>query len=190
MKKNLAILFILLSSSSIAQVDMSYYLPEGLSYNPEIPTPKQVLGYHPGEWHVSHDQLFYYMKEVTEASDRMFIEEIGRSHEGRPLVQLTITSPENLEKLDQLKSEHKDLTNPSVSGSLNTDDMPIVMLLGYSVHGYEASAGNAAVLLAYYLAAAMGDEIDELLKNAIIILDPCLNPDGFHRFSMIFKDFH
>ncbi|MEQ6167324.1 M14 family metallopeptidase [Ekhidna sp. MALMAid0563] len=183
MKKQLTILLTILSFVSYAQVDMTYYLPEGLSYNPDIPTPHEVLGYHPGEWHVSHDQLLYYMREVSAASDRMILEEIGRTYEGRPLVQITVSSPVNLANLDQIQSDHKKLTDPSASSSLNTDEMPIVMWLGYSVHGNEASGSNASLLTAYYLAAAIGPEIDEMLENSIIILDPSFNPDGLHRFS-------
>ncbi|MEO1256362.1 MAG: M14 family zinc carboxypeptidase, partial [Bacteroidota bacterium] len=183
MKKHLTLLLTILSFCTYAQVDMSYYLPEGLSYNPDIPTPKKVLGYQPGEWHASHDQLLYYMREVSAASDRMIMNEIGRTYEGRPLVQLTISSPENLAKLDQIKADHKKLTDPTASSSLNTDEMPIVIWLGYSVHGNEASGANASLISAYYLAAAIGSKVDELLKNAIIILDPAFNPDGVHRFS-------
>ena len=183
MKKQLTLLLMILSFGSFAQVDMTYYLPGGLSYNPDIPTPYEVLGYHPGEWHVSHDQLLYYMREVSAASDRMILEEIGRTYEGRPLLQITVSSPINLAKLDQIKVDHKKLNDPSASSSLNTDEMPIVMWLGYSVHGNEASGSNASLLTAYYLAAAIGPEIDEMLENSIIILDPSFNPDGLHRFS-------
>ncbi len=183
MKKHLTLLLIILSFWTYAQVDMTYYLPDGLSYNPDIPTPKEVLGYHPGEWHVSHDQLLYYMREVSAASDRMTMEEIGRTYEGRPLVQLTISNSSNLANLDRIKNDHKKLTDPSSSGSLNTEEMPIIIWLGYSVHGNEASGSNASLLTAYYLAAAIGPEIDKLLENAIIILDPSFNPDGLHRFS-------
>ena len=161
---------------------MTYYLPSG-SYNPDIPTPYEVLGYHPGEWHVSHDKLLYYMREVAEASDRMILTEIARTYEGRPLVHLTVSSPANLAKIDDIKSEHVQLTDPSSSGSLNTEDMPIVMWLGYSIHGNEASGSNASLITAYYLAAALGEEIDNTLENSVIILDPSYNPDGLHRFS-------
>lgn len=181
--KNFAFLLCILSFlSSTAQVDMNYYLPEG-SYDPDIPIPKEVLGYHPGEWHVSHDQLLYYMREVSKASDRIIMEEIARSHEGRPLVHLTVSSPENLANLDQIKKDHQTLANPSESGNMNTADMPIVMWLGYTIHGNEPSGSNAALILAYYLAAVQGEEIENTLKNAIIILDPVYNPDGMHRFS-------
>ncbi|MFK7954017.1 MAG: M14 family metallopeptidase [Ekhidna sp.] len=182
MKKLLSFILIIFSIFTFAQVDMSYYLPQG-SYNPEIPTPKSLLGYHPGEWHVSHDQLIYYMRELAESSDRMILEEFAKSYEGRPLMQLVVSSPENLAKLDQIKADHKKLTDPSQSGSMDTEDMPIVMWLGYSVHGNEASGSNASLLSAYYLAAASGSEIDEMLENAIIIVDPSFNPDGLNRFA-------
>ncbi len=55
--------------------------------------------------------------------------------------------------------------------------------LGYGIHGNESSATNASVLTAYYLAAAQGDKIEQLLKNSIVLVDPCLNPDGFTRHS-------
>lgn len=182
MKKLLTLCLTLISLISSAQVDLSYYLPTG-SYNPDIPTPDAVLGYHPGEWHVSHDQLLYYVREVAKVSDRMILDEIGRTYEGRPLVQLTISSPSNLASIDAIKSEHLQLTDPSASGSLNTDEMPIVMWMGYSIHGNEASGSNASLVTIYYLAAALGEEIDNVLDNSVIILDPSYNPDGLQRFS-------
>lgn len=183
MKKLCLLVLFLASFFSYAQVDMSYYLPGGLSYNPDVPTPKSVLGYHPGEWHVSHDQLIYYMRTIAESSDRIVLEEFAKSYEGRPLMQLMITSTQNHARLDQIKEDHAKLTDPSQSAGLNTAEMPIVIWLGYSVHGNEASGANASLLTAYYLAAAQGDEIDELLDNAVVILDPCFNPDGLNRFA-------
>ncbi len=183
MKRFLVLAFNIAMLSAQAQVDMSYYLPEGLSYDPAVPTPKQVLGYHPGEWHVSHDQLIYYMRTLDQASDRIKIEEFAKSYEGRPLMHLMITSEENHTKLDQIKTDHLKLTDPTQSGSLNTGDMPIVIWLGYSIHGNEASGSNASLLTAYYLAAGQGSEIDELLSKTVIIVDPSFNPDGLNRFA-------
>jgi len=182
MKKFLVSLLTVCSLIAFAQVDMTYYLPDG-SYNPDIPTPMEVLGYHPGEWHVSHDQLLYYMREVAAASDRMILTEIARTYEGRPLIQLTVSSPTNLAKLDEIRTDHVNLTDPTSSAGLNTEEMPIVMWLGYSIHGNEASGSNASMITAYYLAAALGEDIENTLKNSIIILDPSYNPDGLHRFS-------
>ncbi len=183
MKKHISLLLVFLSGFTYAQVDMNYYLPEGLTYNPNIPTPKSVLGYHPGERHVSHDQLLYYMREVAAASNRIQINEIGKTYEERPLIHLTISNSANLENLEQIKATHKKLTDPAMSGGMDTEKMPIVIWLGYSVHGNEASGSNASLLTVYYLAAAQGGKIDELLNNTIILVDPSFNPDGLHRFA-------
>src|SRR5690606_14611713 len=126
MKKSL--LSLLLSFFALcthAQVDLSYYLPEGYTYDESIPTPKEVLGYEVGEWHVSHDQLVMYMKAVAEASDRVTFEEIGRTYEKRPQVMLTITSPANLTNLDQIKAERAKLRDSGASVDLAK--MPVVM---------------------------------------------------------------
>ena len=61
--------------------------------------------------------------------------------------------------------------------------MPIVVWIGHSIHGNEPSGANAALLSAYYLAAAQGKQIDELLDNVVILFDPSFNPDGLQRFS-------
>ena len=61
--------------------------------------------------------------------------------------------------------------------------MPLFIKLGYGVHGNESSAQNASALVAYYLIAGEGKEIDELLKNTVILIDPALNPDGMQRHS-------
>ncbi len=71
------------------------YLPKDQNYNSAIPLPADILGYPVGTWHVRHDQLVNYMYALAEASDRVTIKEIGRTHEQRPLLLLTITSPSN-----------------------------------------------------------------------------------------------
>ncbi|WP_111668977.1 M14 metallopeptidase family protein [Algoriphagus litoralis] len=177
-KYTLAVLLALFYSLSFAQ-DLSYYLPKGFTYNPAIPTPKDVLGYEVGEWHVTHDQLVMYMKAVAEKSDRVIFEETGRSYEKRPQTLLTITSPANLTKLDQIKAERAKLRDPNASVSI--ENMPVVMFMGYSVHGNEPSGANAALVAAYHFAAA--NEIAADLENIVLLLDPAINPDGLNRFA-------
>jgi hypothetical protein len=79
---------------------MSYYLPQGVSYDPNIPTPEEVLGYVPGEWHVSHDQIVHYMNVIAKSSDRITIENRGRTYENRPLLLLTVSSPKNQSSIE------------------------------------------------------------------------------------------
>jgi hypothetical protein len=173
-----ALLLALIAHLSWAQ-DLSYYLPAGYTYNPAVPTPKQVLGFEVGEWHVTHDQLVNYMKAVAAASDRVIFEETGRSYEKRPQTLLTITSPANLTKLDQIKADRAKLRQPGAS--VNIQSMPVVMFMGYSVHGNEPSGANASLLAAYHFAAA--NEISADLENIILLLDPAINPDGLNRFA-------
>ncbi|MEO0471084.1 MAG: M14 family metallopeptidase [Bacteroidota bacterium] len=167
----------------IAQVNLTYYLPRDIQYDSSIPTPESVLGFEVGEWHVRHDQMVRYLNTLAEVSDRITIDTIGFTHEKRPLLHLTITAPENHTRIEEIRTEHIKLTNPDLSEELNIDDMPAVAWLGFSIHGNEASGGNAALLAAYHLAAAQGEVIDELLRETVVLLDPCYNPDGFNRFA-------
>jgi len=165
------------------QQDLSYYLDESMSYDPAIPTPKEVLGYEVGEWHVRHDQLVEYMYAVAAASDRVTISEYARTYENRKLLSLVITSPENHDRLDEIKETHLQLSNASVSGKLDLSSMPVVVQLSYSVHGNEPSGSNASLAVVYRLAAGQGEDMEALLSNAIILIDPCINPDGLNRFA-------
>ncbi len=184
MKKLYLLMLLLLFATSLqAQVSIEYFLPEGTQYNPEIPTPESFLGFQVGEWHVRHDQLVNYAKKLAEVSDRVTIESHHRTHENREGVLLTITSPQNHANLDQLKSDHVKLTNPAVSDQLDISTMPVVLYMGYSIHGNEASGSNASLMVMYYLAAAQSAEVNELLNNAVILLDPSFNPDGLGRFA-------
>lgn len=183
MKKiTIAFLLSLFVASTFAQ-DLSYYLPRNVQYNKSIPTPASIVGHEVGEWHVTHDRLVQYVKAVDQASDRMILKPLGLTNEGRQQLALIITSPENQQKLEQIRQQHLALTNPDQSSGLNTSEMPVVVWMGYSIHGNESSGANAALLATYYLAAAQGPEIDALLKNTVIILDPSFNPDGLNRFA-------
>ncbi len=167
----------------------SLILPEGTalqipgSFRENITTPAEILGFEPGEWHVRHDQIVAYMYRLAEESDRIEIREYGRTWQRRPLLLLTISDPDNLASIDSLRANHLKLNDPSLSGELDTSQMPVVTWLGYSVHGNESSGANAALLVAYYLAAAEGEEVDRLLQESIVLLDPTYNPDGIDRFA-------
>ncbi|MBI3220290.1 MAG: zinc carboxypeptidase [Bacteroidetes bacterium] len=183
MRKSFVFLTFLICSTSWAQVDLSYYLPPNTQLNPAIPSPQSVIGHQVGEWHITHDRLVNYMVALDKASDRISLEVIGQSHEVRPILLLTITSPKNHQNLEAIRADHAALSDPQKSGSLNIKNMPAVFYMGHSIHGNEASGANAALLTAYYLAAAQGPEIENYLSNTIILFDPSFNPDGLQRFS-------
>ena len=185
MKKYFSLLLFLtiFGAKAYPQVDLSYYLPDSVSYNSAIPTPKSIIGHEVGEWHISHDRLVNYMYALDQASDRISLEVTGYTHEARPLLLLTITSPRNHQSIEGIRAQHLQLVDPAKSTLLDTKNMPAVFYMGHSIHGNEPSGSNAALLTVYYLAAAQGKEIEEYLNNTVILFDPSFNPDGLHRFS-------
>ena len=187
MKKVLILLSVLLSAPflshvSFAQFELGYYLPEGFNYDPSVPTPQSVLDHEVGEWHVSHDKLVSYMYAVAAASDRVSIQEYGRTYENRPLLMLTITSPENHNRIEEIKANHLALTAPGAD-AIEIEDQPVVVWLGHGVHGNEASGHNSALVTLYHYAAAQGADINEVLNETVILIDPAVNPDGYNRFA-------
>ncbi len=165
------------------EIPLDYYLPEGTTYDEAVPTPQEFLGFQIGERHIHHHQLVAYMRKLAEVSPRVTIEEFSHSHGGRPQVMLFITSPENHKNLETIRQQHLQFIDPRYGDAVDITQQPAVINMGYSVHGNEASGGNAAPLVAYYLAAAQCEDHEQLLKNTVILLDPCLNPDGFERFA-------
>jgi len=126
--------------------------------------------------------LVQYMYAVAAASDRISIVSRGTTFEGRPLLLLTITSTQNHANLESIHKNHLKRTNEDVSPS-EIEKSPIVVYQGFSIHGNEPSGSNAALMVAYYLAAAQGPQIDALLNNTVILFDPSFNPDGLQRFA-------
>jgi len=182
MKKVLLGLFIIsVAVASLAQEKLDYFLPAGITYKPGIPTPEQFFKQELGEWHLTHEQVLNYAKEIARISNRAIIYEYARSYENKPLVHLVFTTPGNQKNLEELKALH--LKYSDSKEDLAPEAVPLVISLGYGVHGNESSGTNTAVLTAYYLAAAEGEGIDELLSSSLIIVDPCLNPDGFTRHT-------
>jgi hypothetical protein len=182
MVRKFAIAFVgLLLSVTSHATTLNDYLPDDVSYNPDIPTPKEVLGYEVGEWHVRPEQLVRYMEVLSEKSDRFQFEITGYTHERRPLVLVTVTSPENHGNIEALRQQHVALADPNQKGDVET--APLVLYMGYSIHGDEPSGSNSALLYAYYLAAAEGEKIEAVLRDSIILLDPSFNPDGLARFA-------
>ena len=181
--KNLFLLVFLASFTllSQSQTQLDYYLPQNTSYNSNIPTPQSVIGHEVGKWHVTHDKLVQYMYALDAASDRITIENRGTTFEDRPLLLLTITSPKNHQNLESIRKAHIDATNNN--NAVNISEMPIVVYQGFSIHGNEPSGSNAALLVAYYLAAAESDDVINLLDNTVILFDPSFNPDGLQRFA-------
>ena len=158
----------------------AYFFPRSGDFDPAIPTPQQFLGHEIGSQYTRHDQLVAYFKELARHSDKISVQEIGRSYEGRPLLIATVTAAGNHARLESLRRQHATLVDPAQPRSA-AGDSPVVVWLGYSVHGNETSSGEAALLTAYYLVANRSAETQQWLQNAVVLLDPAQNPDGRDR---------
>jgi hypothetical protein len=172
-----AFCLLFISVTALAVVDTGY-LPKDTQYRTDITTPTQALGTPVGEWHVRHDQIAHYMQTLASQSDRVSLVETGRTHENRPLYLLAFSSAENQQNLAAIQARHIQ----NLGQSTDKDD-PLIIWMGYSVHGDEPSGSNAALLIAYYLAAGESKSIDQLLNDNIVLLDPSANPDGLSRFA-------
>ena len=158
---------------------LDYFVPQNLTYDSAIPTPASVIGHEVGEWHITHDKLIFYMQALAASSDRIHLEQRGKTYEGRPLPLLIVTHPDNHARLEEIRTKHVAATE----GGPSAADEPIVVYQGFSIHGNEPSGSNAALAYAYYLAAAQGPAIEQLLKDVVVLLDPSFNPDGLQRFA-------
>ena len=181
MKHIILIFTIILSTNMSSQTHLSYYFGDNTNFDESIPKPSEILGHEVGEWHVTHDKLVQYMYAVAKASDRVLIEETGKTYENRPLLILKVSSNKNIKVLEKIQKKHIEISDGKKMNEF--DNMPAVVYQGYGVHGNEASASNASILGIYYLAASNSEETNEILNNTVILFDPCLNPDGFQRFA-------
>ncbi|WP_448135217.1 M14 family zinc carboxypeptidase [Stenotrophomonas rhizophila] len=168
----------LLAAPAFAQ--SAYFFPQGGDFDPSIPTPQQFLDYEIGSRYTRHDQLVAYFNELAKHSDKIKVEQIGSSYEGRPLVIATVTSAQNQQQLETLRRQHVTLADPAQPLSA-AGNSPVVVWLGYSVHGNETSSGEAALLTAYYLVASRSADTAQWLQQAVVLFDPAQNPDGRDR---------
>ena len=176
------ICYFLIAISFNYSFSQDYFLENFGPYNENIESPEEFLGYEIGNQHTRHDLILAYFKYLSSASERANLINYGKTHEGRSLVLLSISSSENLKNLEEIKTKHLKSTIP---GSLKTIDenLPIIINLGYGIHGNEPSGSEAALLTAYALIASKNKKINRLTTDSVVFIDPTLNPDGRDRHS-------
>ncbi len=177
----LTIIFAIFSlQNAVSQND--YFFPQNLVFDKGIPSPQEFLGYNIGDWHTRHDRMVAYFEKLAELSELAEFQIIGYSNEHRPQVVLTITSKNNHDNLEAIRQKHLTLSQGTVPEG-GYVDMPVIVLLGYNVHGNEPSGLEASLLTAYFLLASNFDGRRETLENSVIMIDPVYNPDGRDRHS-------
>ncbi len=138
-----------------------------------LQSPSEFLGYELGTEFTRHHQVVDYYKYLASAApDRVLLQEYGRTNERRPLLIATVSSAENLENLEAIRTAHLE----STSGRGNASKA--VVWLSYNVHGNESVSTEASMQTIF----ALLTEKKEYLKNTVVIIDPCINPDGRDRY--------
>ena len=185
----LLFIFVITSNTVSAQTDLTpdrFEFEPMLSYDSNIESPAQYLGYEIGEHFTLYANAVSYFKYLAESSPRVTINEYGETYEKRKLYNLVITSPENHARIDQLKEDNKRLGDGSnldvnEAGEI-IRDKPVFVSYSYNIHGNEASGTEAAMQVSYRFAAALDEESKEILNNAVFIFYICINPDGRDRY--------
>jgi hypothetical protein len=151
-------------------------------------TPDQFLGYPLGTRFTYHDQIIGYIKSLeSQNQDRIKVMQYGTTNEGRPLMVAFISAPENLSRLESIRTNHLKSIK-ILDGKPDAKSIPIVWL-SYNVHGNEAVSANTSMKVVYELLNKDNKTTQEILKNTVIIVDPCLNPDGYSRYTQWYNRF-
>jgi hypothetical protein len=189
----------ILASTALAQVPpppstvpgLKYDTPffPGATYDQTIPTPESLIGFPVGQKAATHAQIERCFKTWTDGehkSPRAKLFEYAKSHEARTLYYLAVSAPENIQKLDAIKADMAKLADPRSAAAPEidklTDSLPAVAWMAYTIHGDEMSGSDAALAMAYHLIASNDQNVKDMLKDLVILIDPIMNPDGRDRF--------
>jgi hypothetical protein len=150
-----------------------------------VPTPAEHFGFEIGadrklaDW----NELTQYFERLAETSARVVVDTLGPTTVGNPFVMLTITSPENHARLDELHEIQMKLADPRlVTGDAELEQLldqgRAVVLITQGIHATEVGASQMSANLAYELASSDSERVQEILDNVILLQIPSLNPDG------------
>jgi hypothetical protein len=175
-------LALLLTGSATLSAQLDYFFPASERFDPEVPSPEEFLGYPIGSHHTRHDRIVEYMRELARRSDRATYQEIGETFEHRVMPVLTVTAPGNHARLEEIRRAHLQASDPRAA-RVDPADRPVIVHLGYGVHGNETSSSEAALLTAYWLVAGRSAEVERYLAEGVFHVEPSLNPDGRDRHT-------
>ena len=179
----------IMTASAFAQERFAF--DPDLAYDAGIPSPAAELGYELGDRFTFHAHMLDYFEALADASSKVTLHEYGRTHEGRRLLYAVITSEANQARIEEIRQNNLRLADPSdADASALLDNQPVIHWMSYNVHGNEPSSSEAAMQVAYRLAAAEDDETQQMLDSLVIIIDPCINPDGRDRYAYWYTTMH
>ncbi len=164
--------------------DIPFY-PNG-TYDDSIVKPEEVIGYKIGEKPINYVEVVNYISRLAEQSPLVSLHSEGKTHQGRKLYYMIVTSEENRNNLDEIKGNLQKLSDPRITDESTAEEIinnsPAIAFMMYAVHGNESSGTDASIQLLYQLAAGTDKATKKLLDDLVIIIYPMENPDGRERF--------
>jgi hypothetical protein len=183
----------LVTTSLQSQTPIEHELFPGRTYDAAVPLPGRTLGYVLGKDLATYEKMQSYFDRLATASKRAVVGRHGESYEGRPIFNITISSPENLARIDTIRSSLARLADPRTVSSQEIESIvrntPLVVMLVFATDGAETAAPEAAIQVAYQLAAGTDARTLALLRDAVVIIVPAENPDANQRAVAWYKAF-
>jgi len=161
----------------------------------EIPSPKEFSGFAPGaDFHIAnYTQILSYFHMLDKKSDRLRIEELGPTTEGRPLILAIISSPQNLLHSRQIIENRRKLADPRTIDEEQAEELirtgKVLVSINCSIHPKEIGPGQMSMQLAYHLTADSTEEIKAILDNVVVLLIPVHNPDGLDKVAAWYDEY-
>lgn len=148
----------------------------------QLRSPDEYLGYELGTKFTPHFKIANYFRYMAEASPGMVkLDQYGETNEGRPLLLAIVCSAENFPHLEEIRKNNMRLTG-LLKDQPADEHAPVIIWLSYNVHGNEPSSSEVAMKTLFELLDPKNTLTREWLKNTVVIIDPCLNPDGRERY--------
>jgi hypothetical protein len=149
----------------------------------QVKSPEAFLGYKIGTRYTPHYRIVQYFQHLAkEAPQQLKLEQYGETNEGRPLLLASIASSQNMANLEAIRTNNLRLANATRDKAAPNENAPAIVWLSYNVHGNETSSSEAAMLTAYELVNPSNTKAQQWLQNTVVLIDPCLNPDGRDRY--------
>ena len=149
----------------------------------QLQSPDSFLGYKLGERYTPHHNVVRYFQHVSaNAGNMTVLNKYGETNEHRPLYTCIISSEENIRNIENIRKNNLRLAQLEKDRMAANENAPAIVWLSYNVHGNETSSSEAAMLTLYSLVDPSNVKTKEWLKNTVVIIDPCLNPDGRDRY--------
>jgi hypothetical protein len=151
----------------------------------QIQSPAEFLGYKLGDKFTPHYRVVEYFKYVAKTAKNVDLQQFGTTNEGRPLIAMFIASEDNIKRLEEIR--HNNLRLAGIESGAITPNAPVITWLSYNVHGNEPSSSEAAMWTLFDLVDPANAKSKEWLRNSVVVIDPCLNPDGRDRYTNFYN---